>query len=153
MRRDLLYNTCVLSVCIHSELESCHLHEMSLWAVGPAGIMDNEIIIIRFNSNTGRLQRLIWPLVKSVQPREFCSDSLTALKFPSSPLPSRCMSKRALPSQLYKCLSRDTNTTWFISLCVSIRAVKPRMSPCHPPAWLSDFVNSGDWHWDWGRTS
>lgn len=35
-------------------------------------------------------------------------------------------------SQLYKCLSRDMNTTWLIRVCVSVRVVKPWMSPCHP---------------------
>lgn len=61
--------------------------------------------------------------------------SPTASKSPSFWSLELCVLE-SFTSQLYKCLSRDMNTTRLIRVCVcvcaSVKVVKPWMSPCHP---------------------
>lgn len=106
VKRDLLYNTCVLSVCIHSELVSCHLYETSLWAVGPPGwdIMEDW---------TATLHWFIWPLVE-ISPAKWLFDGFTVS--PPHPLFPRGVRLRKLYCPSFtSVLSKDTNT---IPVCI-----------------------------------
>lgn len=105
MRRDLLYNTCVLSVCMHSELESCHLYETRLWAVGPVGwetMEDSTATVV--NMTFSEVSLAAW--------------LFDGFKVSLLSVPSRCMSHRALTSQLYKCLQRHKYHLIHLSVCI-----------------------------------
>lgn len=121
MRKDLLYNTCVLSVCIHSELENCHLYE----TVRPAHCSTME----------ERTETWISPIFSFIDPATWqptiwsLSDGFKAslLLVPRA----LCLTELYIPA-LQVFVQRHEYHPTHPCVCASVRVVKPWMSPCHP---------------------